>query len=119
MYSENMQQIYRRITPMPKCDFKKVEITLRYGCSPVNLLHIFRTTFPKNTSRGLLLELHITLKRKNGFLGIWTIAPEENCPRLGLGLGLGIVLGLGAIFLGGNCPRTGFASGHRKIEDSI
>ena len=32
-----------------------VEITLRRGCSPVNLLHIFRTTFPKNTSGGLLL----------------------------------------------------------------
>ena len=25
------------------------------GCSPVNLLHIFRTTFPKNTSGWLLL----------------------------------------------------------------
>ena len=26
-----------------------IEITLRHGCSPVNLLHIFRTSFPKNT----------------------------------------------------------------------
>ena len=26
-----------------------IEIALRYGCSPVNLLHIFRTPFPKNT----------------------------------------------------------------------
>ena len=26
------------------------EITLRHGCSPVNLLHIFRTPFPKDTS---------------------------------------------------------------------
>ena len=32
-----------------------IEITLRYGCSPVNLLHIFRTPFPKNTSGRLLL----------------------------------------------------------------
>ena len=32
---------------MPKC--------LRRGCSPVNLLQIFRTPFPKNTSGGLLL----------------------------------------------------------------
>ena len=32
-----------------------VEITLLHGCSPVNLLHIFRTTFPKNTSGRLLL----------------------------------------------------------------
>ena len=49
--SGNMQQIYRR-TPMPKCDFNKVallcnfiKITLWHGCSPVNLLHIFRTSF--------------------------------------------------------------------------
>ena len=32
-----------------------IEITLRRGWSPVNLLHIFRTPFPKNTSGGLLL----------------------------------------------------------------
>ena len=50
-----MQHIYRR-TPMPKsellCNF--IEITLRLGCSPVNLLHIFRTLFSKNTSGRLL-----------------------------------------------------------------
>ena len=45
---------------MPKCDFNKIacnfiEITLTYGCSPVNLVHIFRTPFPKNTSGWLLL----------------------------------------------------------------
>ena len=33
-----------------------IEITLRHGCSSVNLLHIFRTPFPKNTSEWLLLE---------------------------------------------------------------
>ena len=29
-------------TPMPKCDFNKVakQITLRHGCSPVNLQHV-------------------------------------------------------------------------------
>ena len=27
-----------------------IEFTLWHGCSPVNLLHIFRTPFPKNTS---------------------------------------------------------------------
>ena len=32
-----------------------IEITLCHGCSPVNLLLIFRTSFPKNVSRGLLL----------------------------------------------------------------
>ena len=32
------------------------EITLRHGCSPVNLLHIFRTPCPKNSSEWLLLH---------------------------------------------------------------
>ena len=32
-----------------------IEIALRHGCSPVNLLHIFKTTFPQNTSGKLLL----------------------------------------------------------------
>ena len=42
---------------MPKCDFKKVakQIALWHGRSPVNLLHIFRIPFPKNTSEWLLL----------------------------------------------------------------
>ena len=45
---------------MPMCNFNKffcnfIEITFRHGCSPVNLLHIFRTSFPKNTSGRLLL----------------------------------------------------------------
>ena len=57
--SENMQQIYRR-KPMLNSDLNKIasnfiEITLRHGCSPVNLLHNFKTPFPKNTSGGLLL----------------------------------------------------------------
>ena len=54
---ENMQQIYRR-TPMPKCNFK---ITLRHGCSPVNLLLIFRTPFLKNTTGCLLLILDLNI----------------------------------------------------------
>ena len=35
------------------CNF--IEITLRHGCSPVNLPHVFRTPFLKNTSGWLLL----------------------------------------------------------------
>ena len=31
-------------------NFNFIEIALRHGCSPANLLHIFRTPFPKNTS---------------------------------------------------------------------
>ena len=47
---KNTQQIYRR-TPMTKCDLlcNFIEITLRHWCSPVNLLYIIRTPFPKNT----------------------------------------------------------------------
>ena len=30
------------------CNF--IEITLQHGCSPVNLLHIFRTAFLKNSA---------------------------------------------------------------------
>ena len=36
------------------CNF--IEIALRHGCSPVNLLHIFRTAFPRNASGWLLLN---------------------------------------------------------------
>ena len=54
------QQIYRR-TPMPKCDsikllFNFIEIALWRGCSPANLLYIFRTPFSKNNSGWLLLS---------------------------------------------------------------
>ena len=46
---------------MPKCSFNKVamnfiEIALRHEYSPVNLLHIFRISFPKNTPGRLLLN---------------------------------------------------------------
>ena len=37
------------------CNF--IEITLRHGCSPVNLLDIFRTSSSKNTS-GRLLQIY-------------------------------------------------------------
>ena len=40
---------------MPKCDFF-IEITFWYGCSPVNLLHIFGIPFPKNIFGRLLLD---------------------------------------------------------------
>ena len=39
---------------MQKCEIKT---TLRHDCSPVNLLHIFRISFPKNTSGRLLPTL--------------------------------------------------------------
>ena len=36
-----------------------IEITLRHGCSPINLLYIFRTPFLKHTSIWLLLFLSL------------------------------------------------------------
>ena len=36
---------------------KFIKIVLRHGSSPVNLLHIFRIPFPKNTSGRLFLQL--------------------------------------------------------------
>ena len=39
-----------------------IEIALWHGCSPVNLLYIFRTSFPSNTSGWLLL-----INDKSGF----------------------------------------------------
>ena len=40
-----------------------IEITLRHGCSPVNLLHIFRTPFLKNTSGWLLVNYLLSRRR--------------------------------------------------------
>ena len=37
------------------CNCNFIEIALQHGCSPVDLLHIFRTLFLKNTSGRLLL----------------------------------------------------------------
>ena len=57
---------------MPKCNFNKVactfiEITLRHGWSPINLLHIFRTPFTKNASEWLLY-IYVHLRKS-----IWTV----------------------------------------------
>ena len=44
-----------------------IEITLQHGGSAVNLLRIFKTPFPKNTSGGLLLKNNEQLKIVNYF----------------------------------------------------
>ena len=58
--SENMQQIYRRTYMRNVISIKMqsnfIEIKLQHGCSPVNLLHIFKTSFLNNTSGGMLLK---------------------------------------------------------------
>ena len=52
-----------------------IEIALRRGCSPVNLLHISRTPFPRNTSGWLLLILNSSpglfkYSSTNGIIGL-------------------------------------------------
>ena len=44
------------------CNF--IENALQHGCSPVSLLHTFKTPFPKNTSEGLLWKELNKLKSK-------------------------------------------------------
>ena len=44
----------------------QIETTLQHRCSPVNLLHIFRTPFPKNTSGGMLLSKRFGSEYKKG-----------------------------------------------------
>ena len=44
-----------------------IEITLRHGCSPVNVLHIFRTPFPRNTSEWLLLNVFVVIFTRINF----------------------------------------------------
>ena len=55
----------RKITAREKTFFLYfsdfIEITLWHRCSPVSLMHIFRTLFMKNTSGWLLLSLPITI----------------------------------------------------------
>ena len=59
------------------CNF--IEIALRYGCSHVNLLHIFRTPFPKSTSGGLLsLWYSSPTQKKSSFLSFsFTFQPQK------------------------------------------
>ena len=76
---------------MPKCDFNKVA---RHECCPVNLLHIYRTPFPKRTSGGLLLiknclsELKIVFQNSSRdreevtwkcFETLWKDSPGNTC----------------------------------------
>ena len=48
--------LYQPISETIRSSHPEAEITLQHGCSPVNLPHILRTRYPKNTSGGLLLN---------------------------------------------------------------
>ena len=47
-----------------------IEITLQHRCSPVNLLHIFWTLFPKNISGGLLLFQKAAILEENSAIDL-------------------------------------------------
>ena len=62
------------------CNF--IEFALRQGFSPVNLLHIFGTPFPKNTSGRLFLVLGIfilTLSSSESSARYYLLIDEEKC----------------------------------------
>ena len=61
--AKNMQKIYRRTLML--CNF--IEIALWHGSSPVNLLHIFRIPFRKNTSGRVLLTVMRAATKRNRF----------------------------------------------------
>ena len=48
-----------------------IEITLRHGCSPVNMLHIFRIPFPRNTSEWLLVYIALLVSVETHLL-VWS-----------------------------------------------
>ena len=89
-----------------------IEITLRHRCSVVNLQHIFRTPFPKNTSGWLLLHdplLSLRLLNQISMCWKWVSRkiPPENSPSWGVSgrvrarLGIKLGLGSGGFFPGG------------------
>ena len=83
MCSENMQQIYRRHPCRSATSMKllcnSVEIALQHGCSPVNLLHIFRTSFPKRHVTRRRGEIQLFLSTRTFNLGLKT---ENFDPRV-------------------------------------
>ena len=58
-YTANLQENTHAEVRKLLCNF--IEITLCHGCSPVNLLHIFRSPFLKEHLRWLLLEKQFLL----------------------------------------------------------
>ena len=54
-----------------------IEMALQHGCSPLNLLHIFRTLFPRNISEWLLLYFLIIKQ----FLSIISLRYLAKCSK--------------------------------------
>ena len=79
-------KIYRRTRQSVifiKLPGNSIEITLRHECSPVNLLHIFRTFFPRNTSGWLLLHTQFAFMSQRQFpRGAHKKRRSENMKRI-------------------------------------
>ena len=58
----------------------KLQITLHHGSSPVNLLHIVRTPFPRNTFRWVLL--YLVVRGGSNLLNWWGPNSEIFLPDL-------------------------------------
>ena len=79
MFPENMKQIYRehpcRDVISIKLQSNFIEVALRHGCSTVNLLHVSRTAFPRNTS-GLLFFAPIYLSEATYMISSFNLMTE-------------------------------------------
>ena len=62
---KGVRKICSKFTEKHPC---RIKIALRHRCSPVNLVHIFRTPFPKNTSWAAASAYAILLKVCESFL---------------------------------------------------
>ena len=74
------------------CNF--IEITLQHGSSPVNLLHIFRTPFPKNISGGLLLKTqwnYRTLSQAISYMNIFLASKLTSAKKIKFSVWVGLV----------------------------
>ena len=75
--SENVQLIYRKYPCRSMISVQllcySIEIALQHGCSLVNLLHIFRTPFYKNTYDGVVSYLQQLPFLKFGNILDWLI----------------------------------------------
>ena len=60
-FFENIPFIKKKGAVSVKFQSNFIEMADRHGCSPVNLLHFFRTPFPKNTSGELLSKFILVL----------------------------------------------------------
>ena len=56
-YKKGVLKLWSKFTGEHPLQTNFTEITLRHGCSLVNLRHIFGPPFPKNTPGGLLLVI--------------------------------------------------------------